>query len=140
MDKAFISILAAIAIPAYQDYTARAQATEAIKATAGIQSDIGVFVADQNRYPLPAEVSGVSVLDGKYFSAGNVTITGGDAATITTPTDPSVIQVTFDAGANNGKVVTLTPTATATGQISGWTCAPGATNGIDAGRLPASCQ
>ena len=99
-----------------------------------------MFVADQNRYPLPAEVSGVAALDGKYFSAGGVTITGGDAANITTPTDESVIQVTFDAGANNGKTVTLTPSATATGQISGWTCAPGATNGIDAGRLPASCQ
>ena len=70
-----------------------------------------MFVADQNRYPLPAE-----------------------------PTTASVINVTFDAGANKGKVVTLTPSATATGQISGWTCAPGAKNGIDKGRLPKSCQ
>ena len=127
-------------MPAYQDYTARAQATEAIKATAGVQSDIGVFVADQNRYPLPTEVAGVSRLDGKYFAAGGVEITGGDAVTVKTPTKPSVIQVTFNAGANNGKIVTLTPTATATGQISRWTCAPGAKDGIDVSRLPKSCQ
>ncbi|OBX84881.1 pilin [Moraxella nonliquefaciens] len=132
---AIIGILAAIALPAYQDYTARAQATEAIKATAGVQSDIGVFVADQNRYPQQAEVAGVTNLAGKYFSAGKVTITGGDAATVDTPTTPSVIQVEFDSGANKSKTVTLTPTA-ANGQISKWTC--GGT--IDSGRLPKSCQ
>ncbi|OOS21282.1 hypothetical protein B0682_05095, partial [Moraxella lincolnii] len=129
------SILAAIAIPAYQDYTARAQATEALKATAGIQSDIGVFVADQNRFPQQAEVTGVGNLAGKYFPAGGVTITGGDAAAIKTPTKPSVITVTFNAGANNGKTVTLTPTA-ANGQISKWTCS----GTIDSSRLPKSCQ
>ena len=132
---AIIGILAAIAIPAYQDYTARAQATEAIKATAGVQSDIGVFVADQNRYPKQAEVAGVSNLAGKYFSKGKVTIDGGDEATAKTPTDASVIKVEFDSGANNGKTVTLTPTA-ANGQITQWTC--GGT--IDSGRLPKSCQ
>ena len=99
-----------------------------------MQSDIGVFVADQNRYPLPTEIAGVSNLDGKYFS--KVEITGGDAATEKNPKKPSVIQVTFDAGANNGKTVTLTPSATATGQISGWTCA----GTIDSARLPKSCQ
>ena len=98
-----------------------------------MQTDIGVFVADQNRYPQSADIAGVDDLDGKYFD--EVTITGGDAATITTPTTKSVITVTFNAGANNGKTVTLTPTA-ANGQITQWTC--GGT--IDSGRLPKSCQ
>ena len=95
-----------------------------------------MFVADQNRYPEQAEVAGVTNLAGKYFPAGGVTITGGDKPTVKTPTTPSVITVTFNAGANNGKTVTLTPSATATGQISGWTCA----GTIDPGRLPKSCQ
>jgi len=70
-----------------------------------------------------------------------VKLTGGDAATVTTPTDATVINVTFDSGANNGKVMLLTPTATDTGQISGWTCTPGSgATGIDPSRLPASCQ
>lgn len=138
---AIIGILAAIAIPAYQDYTARAQASEGFKATAGVQSDIGVFVADQNRFPLPAEINGVGDLDGKYFAPGGVTLTGGDATTITTPTTPTVINVLFDAGANSGDSMTLRPTATATGQISQWTCAAPSTNTkLDAGRLPSSCQ
>lgn len=141
---AIIGILAAIALPAYQDYTARAQASEGFKATSGLQSDIGTFVADKNRWPSATDDVGVAaaLLDGKYFSAGGVILTGGDAATITTPTTPSVIQVTFDNGANNGKVMTLTPAiVAATGQITGWTCAPLAgITGIAAKRLPTSCQ
>lgn len=141
---AIIGILAAIALPAYQDYTARAQASEGFKATSGLQADIGTFIADQSRYPLPTDPVGVSaaLLDGKYFAPGGVVLTGGDAVGTTTPTTPSVIQITFDAGTNNGKAMTLTPTVVAaTGQVSGWTCAPlaGAT-GIETKRLPTSCQ
>ena len=138
---AIIGILAAIALPAYQDYTARAQAAEGFKVTSGVQSDIGVFVADRNRFPLPAEVTGVTSLDGKYFDAGDITLTGGDAATgINAPTTASVINVAFRTGANAGKTMRLTPSATPTGQIRFWTCAPGASNGIAVNRLPTSCQ
>lgn len=141
---AIIGILAAIALPAYQDYTARAQASEGFKATSGVQSDIGTFVADKNRWPSATDDVGVAaaLLDGKYFAPGGVVITGGDASSIVTPTTASVIQVTFDDGSNNAKVMTLTPSIVqATGQISGWKCAPlaGAT-GIAAKRLPTSCQ
>ena len=128
---AIIGILAAIALPAYQDYTARAQASEGFKATSGLQADIGTFIADQSRYPLATDSVGVAaaLLDGKYFAPGGVILTGGDAATFTTPTTPSVIQITFDAGTNAGKVMTLTPSVVAaTGQVSGWTCAPLAGN------------
>ena len=137
---AIIGILAAIALPAYQDYTARAQATEGLKATSGLQTDIGVFVADQNRYPQAADIDGEELLVGKYFSLAGVTITGGDAAPAAgvapVPTLPTVITTTFSSGANSSKTLTLTPAATATGQISKWTC--GGT--IDGSRLPTSCQ
>ena len=126
---AIIGILAAIAIPAYQDYTARAQATEAIKATAGVQTDIGTYLADKNVYP-PADSAihkNAKQLEGKYFAKDAVEVGEGNG----------VITVTFNAGANNGKTVTLSPTKNAAGnQIAKWEC--GGT--IDAGRLPASCQ
>lgn len=144
---AIVGILAAIALPAYQDYTARAQATEGLKATAGLQTDIGVFVTEQNRFPEATDIEGEELLEGKYFKAGGVTLKDGDVkdpAKPTKPTEPTVITVTFDSGANEGKVMILTPTATATGQISKWTCAPGPVTdpvtAISASRLPASCQ
>ena len=135
---AIIGILAAIALPAYQDYTARAQATEGFKATAGLQTDLGAWRADRGSFPDAATlVAGNVIFDsanalvGKYFAAGGVTVTA----------DTGAINVAFNAGANSGKTMTITPTVvTATGQISRWTCAPGAANGIETRRLPTSCQ
>ncbi len=133
---AIIGILAAIALPAYQDYIARTQAAEGFKATSGVQSDIGVFLADRNRWPQQADVPGSTLLVGKYFASGGVTITGGDASTITTPTTASVINVAFTSGANNGQTLTITPTLGAPGQIARWTCAGFA----NPDRLPSSCK
>ena len=42
---AIIGILAAIALPAYQDYLARTQASEGFKASSGLQADIGVYAS-----------------------------------------------------------------------------------------------
>jgi len=133
---AIIGILAAIALPAYQDYTARAQASEGFKATAGIQSDIGVFVADQNRYPQSGDLNGVASLTGKYFPAGGVTISGGDNPGTNGPDNPTIITTTFNSGANNGQTLTLTPSLGAPGQIASWTC----DGTISKSRLPSSCQ
>ena len=134
---AIIGILAAIALPAYQDYTARAQAAEGFKATSGLQSDIGVFVADTGALPITADltagaapiVAAAQSLDGKYFAPKGVVVGNG-----------GVITVTFDNGSNKGKVMLLTPSNNA-GQLRGWTCAPGTgATGISPSRLPSSCQ
>lgn len=139
---AIIGILAAIALPAYQDYTARAQATEGFKATAGLQTDIGTFTADANRLPTTADLgtggaaeslaTQASELEGKYFAAQGVTIGNG-----------GVINVAFSSGANSGKAMSITPTLNAAGsQISTWTCAGSTTGGtaLEPKRLPTSCQ
>lgn len=130
---AIIGILAAIALPAYQDYVARSQATEGMKATSGLQSDIGAFYADQNTWPDSSTTAGAAILkgaqdlEGKYFPAKAVTVSGS----------PSVITTTFGSGANKGKTLTLTAVPSAAGgQIARWDC--GGT--IEAKRLPTSCQ
>lgn len=124
---AIIGILAAIALPAYQDYTARAQATEGFKATSGIQTDLAVWRADNGAWPATGSAihTTAAALDGKYFDAGNVTVGNNDG----------VITVAFSAGANATKNLTITPTL-AGDQVSQWTC--GGT--IEAKRLPSSCQ
>ena len=138
---AIIGILAAIALPAYQDYTARAQAAEGFKATAGTQTDIGVFLADKNRWPQAGDPVGVqaAALVGKYFSAGGVTLDGGDAATVTSPTTPTIIKAKFDKGANGGQTMKLTPEMGAAGQIAKWTCSWDDAS-YNKNRLPSSCQ
>ena len=130
---AIIGILAAIALPAYQDYVARSQATEGMKATSGLQTDIGAYYADQNAWPDNTTTAGKAILDGaqalegKYFDKEKVTVTGS----------PSVITTSFTRGANSGKTLTLTAVPSAAGgQIAQWVC--GGT--IEPKRLPTSCQ
>lgn len=94
-----------------------------------MQTDIGTYLADKNVYPPSGSAihENAKQLEGKYFAKDAVAVGDGDG----------VITVTFNAGANSGKTVTLTPAKNAAGnQIAKWTCA----GTIDAGRLPASCQ
>lgn len=115
---AIIGILAAIAIPAYQDYTARAQASEPLKATAGLQSDIGGYLSENgNLTGVGADAAIDQVadeLEGKYFTA----------ATVTVGADTGVISVPMASGALSGQTMTITPNVSAAGgQIASWTCA-----------------
>lgn len=137
---AIVGILAAIAMPAYQDYTARAQATEGFKATAGLQADIATFAADQGHLPRTAELEAgglansiavqANQLTGKYFITNSVGVT-----------NDGLITIGFNSGANKDKGMQLKPEwNNDAGQISKWVCAPSEQNGIPEKRLPTSCQ
>jgi type IV pilus assembly protein PilA len=123
---AIIGILAAVALPAYQDYTARAQASEALKMGAGIQTDIGVVLAETGALPGvgSAADTAAQALVGKYIAATGMKVLAN-----------GVISATFSSGVLSGQTMTLTPTVTGT-QISKWTCA-GLTK---TSHMPASCQ
>src|SRR5512147_206916 len=71
---AIIGILAAVAIPAYQDYIARSQVSEAVSLTAGGKTPMAEYFADKGVWPSTAsDVMGN--VAGKYVS--NITITAG---------------------------------------------------------------
>ena len=131
---AIIGILAAIALPAYSDYTARAQASEGFKMTSGLQSDIGVYASQEGDLTGVGNDASVAQtandLEGKYVTAGTVTV----------GQDDGMISVPFSSGTNDGETLTLTPAlSTAGSQISQWTCA-WANAAYSASRLPTSCQ
>jgi type IV pilus assembly protein PilA len=65
---AILGILAAIAIPAYQDYLARAQVTEAVQLVGGGKTPLSEFYADKGRWPTSAD-SVMGSLQGKYVSS-----------------------------------------------------------------------
>lgn len=126
---AIIGILAAIAMPAYQDYMARAQASEALQAAEGLKTDIGTYYWQSGMYPPAGSsiMSSAAALEGKYFPAGGAKVTPGNG----------VITVSFNKGANSGKTVILTPTANPTNrQIITWKCS----GTVGETRLPGSCQ
>jgi type IV pilus assembly protein PilA len=73
---AIIGILAAVAIPAYQDYTARAQVTEAVELLSGGKTSMAEFYADKGVWPLStSSVMGNTI--GKYVAGINLQIGAG---------------------------------------------------------------
>jgi type IV pilus assembly protein PilA len=78
---AIIGILAAIAIPAYQNYTIRAQVTEGLTLADGWKTAIAEYYANKGTWPTQANLTGTAVSVGKYESG--VTVGTGGVITIT---------------------------------------------------------
>jgi type IV pilus assembly protein PilA len=73
---AIIGILAAIAIPAYQNYTIRAQVTEGLTLADGWKTSISEYYANTGTWPVVANLTGTVASIGKYESSVTV-VTGG---------------------------------------------------------------
>lgn len=108
---AIIAILAAIAIPQYNDYTARAQLSEAFTLASGLKTPIAEAYAQDNSGTSCAKPTG-AVSTGKYVAS--LTATGGDAGCVVAAT----MKTTGVNEKVNGKKVELT-FVPATGA---WTC------------------
>lgn len=75
---AIIGILAAIALPAYQDYTARAQVSEAFTSTAGVRTALSEYAQTNGAYPDANTTPAVADLavTGQYSTAAVTAGTG----------------------------------------------------------------
>ena len=106
---AIIGILAAVAIPAYQDYTARAQVSEAVELLSGGKTPMAEFYADKGLWPLASSsVMGNTI--GKYTRGIGLTtgagISGLLVLTATMRTTSSALiqgKTLFMKTANGGK-------------------------------------
>ncbi|ENX0514023.1 pilin [Neisseria gonorrhoeae] len=86
---AIVGILAAVALPAYQDYTARAQVSEAILLAEGQKSAVTEYYLNNGEWPennTSAGVASASDIKGKYVQKvevenGVVTADGTDGTT-----------------------------------------------------------
>ena len=134
---AIIGILAVIALPAYQDYTARAQVSEAFALAEGQKAAVVEYYADKGAYPSSNTAAGVATADkitGKYVAKVNI---GGDGVITATMKKDNV------NAALSEKTLTLKPTASvdATSAANNpgsftWEC--GGT--IDTKYRPAACR
>lgn len=138
---AIIGILAVIALPAYQDYTARAQVSEAITLMEGQKSAVVEYYADKGNWPTTNAQAGIATntsIQGKYVAQVDV----GANGVITAKMKAADVNKEIE-----GKTVSLTPHASTTGAdgktVDGsftWTCTPGATDGVATKFLPSSCR
>ncbi|MEN1960937.1 pilin [Luteimonas sp. MJ246] len=130
---AIIAILAAIALPAYQDYVARAQVSEAMSLSSGARTAVAEYYADRGDWPTTNAMAGLSPA---------TSITGRYVADVTVAAANGVIEATMKgAGSASSKIAgdvfSLTP-ADAGGSIT-WNCNT-ATTTIDDKYLPSSCR
>ena len=133
---AIIGILAAVALPAYQDYTARSQVSEAIVLFEGPKGGISEFWSVKGAYPTTNASAGVATavsISGKYVS--NVAVSGTSTAAVVTATMKGAGKV---AKGIESATIMLSPTTTA-GSIK-WVCKAGGGAPLKAKYLPSSCR
>lgn len=126
---AIIGILAAVAIPAYQDYIARSQMSEAMSLTGGLKSDVAEYYSQKGTCPANGTggVPTASTISGNYVAS--VATTSGAA--------PCKITATMkNTGISTGiQGATLTLTMTPNAGSFQWSCTSSAAQKY----LPSSC-
>jgi len=119
---AIIGILAAIALPAYQDYTTRAKASEIMLAAAAGKVQVAEYFQVNGKLPAAADL----VLPSQASTyVASVVQTGGTITATGSTADARL----------SGKTITLAPTD-AGGGVLNWVCS----GTIDAKYRPASCK
>jgi type IV pilus assembly protein PilA len=136
---AIIGILAAIAIPAYQDYTIRSQVTEGLNLAASVKAEVAEYYAQYGSWPTaivgPAGTLGHAAGEaptGKYVNG--VQIAAGDVAGAAGGGGPGTIYISYASvgqyNANsklNGLVLALRPALSGVSSSNGnedvvWLC------------------
>ena len=135
---AIIGILAAIAIPAYQDYTIRAQVSEGLSLAGGAKASVSEVFQDRGTWPANNSEAGLAPSNqiiGKYVSDVAVTANG---------TSNSIITVSYgqaDTNTNIRNAQLVLNGYDRTGSIE-WECL-GGTDLIDPDNqkwLPTACR
>ena len=129
---AIIAILAAIAIPAYQNYLIRSQVSEGAVLTDGAKTALAEYYSNHGSFPTDPTSAGLpsnpSSISGKYVASVGIATSG-------------IIKATFGNQSNtaiSGSVFALS--AIANGGSISWSCTNSSYTTVNAKYLPSSCR
>ena len=126
---AIIGILAAVAIPAYQDYIARAQLSEAMTLLGGVRSPLSEHFSNNSEWP--ADITDITqTVSGTYVDS--ITLENADADNQSIDIVATMKATGVNANIRNGE---LRYSTTDGGQT--WTCTP---TGINTSYLSGLCR
>ena len=146
---AIIGILAAVALPAYQNYTVKARVSEVILAASSCRSTITDIVQNSPVVNLGTALSTSCtiaptkmVASGSASAAGVITVVGNETnlGGETSSTANAIDLTPMMTPATGTTPVALVATTDGGKTIQGWKCGPAATNPMPNKYLPGSCQ
>ncbi|MFT5532291.1 MAG: type IV pilus assembly protein PilA [Candidatus Paceibacteria bacterium] len=138
---AIIGILAAVALPAYQDYTVRAKITEVNLQVAACKTAVSEFLQANGTFPADANAAGCnSTVTTKYMAAG-LTVNATTAAITSgavqgTGSGADTFKIILQPTSDAARTAALTTAGTA---IAGWSCGTTAAT-TNLKYFPASCR
>jgi type IV pilus assembly protein PilA len=144
---AIIGILAALAIPAYQDYLVRTQASEGLAMASAAKAAVAEYRANRAVWPpdnLTAGVGSATAIQGKYVSSisidsGTITVDYGNEANLKIAS--GVVRLQPGVSANEDVIWRCGNAQTPSGWVNGGTSAGSGTGSMIVNKyLPAPCR
>ena len=139
---AIIGILAAVALPAYQDYTVRARVSEVILAASSCRTSITESLQSSPTADAQSAIAGCEISNTKMVQGGSSDTNG----VITVVGSHGALGGSTSATANSIRLVPYINGTAVVGSTQGgktiteWRCGPAASNGLQAKYLPGSCK
>ncbi len=143
---AIIGILAAVALPAYQDYTKRAKMSEVVLAASGCRTAVTEVFQSVSAVPSTGFGCENASASSKYVKSiavdqttGAITVTPRGISAGDIDDKPIVLKPCKEADATAGGSGCTTPVL-GSDNIAVWLCGPQAAGGLNTKYLPASCR
>ncbi|MEP1470670.1 MAG: pilin [Halieaceae bacterium] len=133
---AIVGILAAIALPAYQDYVVRSKMSEPLAALAEGKTSVTEFYSANNRLPVNQDEAAIK----RTYGASDIILEIVYSSASGEPLLTATVETAIIPGGGTDTDFVLSGIPDASDGTITWVCKPAGTNGVEPRYLPASCR